>query len=97
MKKILTIKEFAELTGMEYAMASQVIALMVDVGQAKAVGKKPAEGGRGKPSVIYEIAAVASFQFWDEVTGEENKSDIPAADPVETITPESLVKDLVPA
>jgi len=97
MKKILTIKEFAEITGMEYAMASQVIALMVDVEQAKATGKKSIEGQRGKPSVTYEIPAVVSFQFWDEVTGEENKSDIPAADPVETVTPESLAKDLIPA
>ena len=91
MNKNLTIKEFAELTGMEYAMANQVIALAVDLGQAKVVGKRTIEGKKGKPSVIYEIPAIVSFQFWDEVTGEENKSDIPA----ENVTPEEIAKDLV--
>lgn len=67
MTKNITIHELAESLGEEYIVASSLMKLLVRIGAAKEVGKRPAaSGGRGKPSVVYEVPNVVELIFWDE-------------------------------
>lgn len=63
--KTLTVKEFAAIIGEDYPVAMSLIKLLEKTEQAKKVGKRPAEGGRGKPSDLFEINGEADFLFWD--------------------------------
>ena len=49
-----TIKDLAVVLGAEYPDAAALMRIMLSQGLAKAVGKVPAAGGKGKPSIVYE-------------------------------------------
>jgi hypothetical protein len=90
MTKNLTIKEFADIIGEDYPVATAMIKLLVRTEQAKAVGKqKLPDGQRGKPSVIYEIPNEADFAFWNEEGVSDRESENPSEMPKEgSETPE---------
>lgn len=75
---ITTINQLAANLGVAYPVAANLIALMVKVGQAKSVGKKPAatKSGKGKPSIVYEVPDSFTVQLSTEVT-----TDTPSPSP----------------
>jgi len=50
-----TTTELAKLLGVEYAPATGFIKTLVELKLAKVVGSRAANGGKGKPSIIYSI------------------------------------------
>jgi predicted transcriptional regulator len=59
----LTIKQLAEKTGQDYLVVTGVVKFLVSKGLAKEVDKVKAEGGKGKPSIVYEIPEKAELSF----------------------------------
>lgn len=51
----VTVGDLASRLGVEYATAAALVKLMVATGGGREAGKRAAAGGRGKPSVIYEL------------------------------------------
>ncbi len=59
-----TVKEFeAMIPGMDYPMAANVIKFMILTGQAKNVGIREPEKGKGKGSVLYELEEKVTIDF----------------------------------
>lgn len=58
-----TTQEFADLVGVEYLTASGLLRYLKDTGVAKEVDKRPAKGGRGKPSTVYSVPSVVTLTF----------------------------------
>lgn len=52
---LMTISELADQLGVEYATAAAVVKLMESKGKAKFDSKRPASGGKGKPSSVYQL------------------------------------------
>lgn len=50
-----TVGEFASKINQEYAVAAALIKFLQSIGKAKEIGKRPAKGGKGKPSSIFQI------------------------------------------
>jgi hypothetical protein len=70
--KLLTITEFAELNNWDYIVASNVMKVLVEIGDAKESGKRPnPPGQKGKPAVLYEVNRVVSMRFWDDAEDKE--------------------------
>lgn len=93
MTKNFTIKEFAAVIGEDYIVASSFIKVLVGAGAAKEVGKRPAEGGKGKPSTVYEIDREIELELWQEENQTENVESAPETEEkikselgVETVT-----------
>lgn len=89
----LTIKEFANVIGEDYPVASALVGVMVKIGAAKEVGKRAMPAGvRGKPSTEYEIPQDLDLRFWGEnEVGNEAAEPLEVNQPVETleVTPTS--------
>lgn len=87
--KLMTTKELAESLGVEYVKVSGLVATLVKQGAIKKVGTRPAEGGRGKPSDVFEFPSVIELVFWqeqeEEIINPENP-EVPEAPEV----PESI-------
>ena len=91
MTKNVTVKEFAELLGVDYLTASAFIKILVKNGVAKENGKMPSPGGKGKPSTIYAIENEATLVFWeDEESVPEIAPEI-APEVVPAVVPEAIV------
>lgn len=90
MTKNFTIKEFAAVIGEDYVVASSFVKILVSAGAAKAVGKRPAEGGKGKPNTVYEIEREVELELWQEEneieTSPETEEKIKSELAVETVT-----------
>lgn len=58
-----TKKEFAELIGEDYVIASNLVAFLVSKGLAKKTGSRPAVGGKGKPADLFEVPLNVALTF----------------------------------
>lgn len=61
-----TVAELAGKLRVEYVTAAALVKLMVASGGGKEVAKQPAVGGRGKPSVIYELEETYTINLKSE-------------------------------
>lgn len=70
----------------DYLMTSSLVKFLVLIGAAKAVGKKSADGGRGKPSIIYEIDNEFDIVLWEDKASEiiENQANTSEVAPENT-------------
>lgn len=71
MTKNTTIKELAALIEEDYQTTAGLIKFLLKGGMVKEVGSKPADGGRGKPSKIYEIPNEVELVFWEDTQNSE--------------------------
>ncbi len=60
---VMTTKELAEMLKCEYAVAAALIKLGVATDQVKEAGERANPAGRGKPSSLFEVPAVLSFNL----------------------------------
>ena len=58
-----TTQEFADQVGVDYLTASGLLRFLKDFGVAKETDKRPAKGGRGKPSTVYSVPMVVTLRF----------------------------------
>jgi hypothetical protein len=58
-----TTKEFAAKIKQEYAVAAAILKYMESLGKAKEIAKRPAVGGKGKPSSVYQIESSLNVDF----------------------------------
>lgn len=58
-----TTQEFADQVGVDYLTASGILRFLKETGVAKEVEKRPAKGGRGKPSSVYEVPLTVTLDF----------------------------------
>jgi hypothetical protein len=63
-----TTKEFAAKINQEYAVAAAIIKFMETLGKAKEIAKRPAAGGKGKPSAVYQIESNLNVDFNQRIT-----------------------------
>ena len=65
----VTVGQLAERLGVEYAVAANLVKLIVSTGQGKEAGKVDMGGKTGKPAVIYELPDVFTISLvGDEAT-----------------------------
>lgn len=70
--KLLTIAEFAQMNNWDYIVASNMMKVLVEIGDAKEAGKRPnPPGQKGKPAVLYEVNRVAAISFWSDPDDKE--------------------------
>jgi hypothetical protein len=60
---VMTTGEFAEKHKVEYAIAMGFLKFMMVAGVVKEAGKRPAAGGKGKPSTLYTIPLSVQLDF----------------------------------
>lgn len=58
-----TTQEFADMVGVAYLTASGLLRFLKETGKAEEVDKRPAKGGRGKPSTVYSVPMVVTLRF----------------------------------
>lgn len=89
---IVTIKELASSLKVAYPVASALVALMVQYGEAKKVGKRPAAtaSGKGKPSDVYEIPDSFTVQLSNGETA------LPAEVPAPAVVAAEAFADIAP-
>ena len=58
-----TTRELADYIGCTYPEANHMIKILEDNGIAKDVGRRTPNGGRGKPSTVYEVPSGFSFDI----------------------------------
>lgn len=59
----VTAKQLGERLGVEYAVAANLVKLIVGSGQGKEVGKVDMNGAKGKPAVIFELPDVFTLSL----------------------------------
>jgi hypothetical protein len=64
-KKQMTVSEFAESIKHDYQTTSAFVKVLMGIGAAREVGKRPQAGGRGKPSTIYEFDQEIELALWE--------------------------------
>jgi len=60
---VCTAGEFAVANGVEYAVANGVLRFLKDRGVVTEAGSRPAKGGKGKPSTLYNVPYTVSLTF----------------------------------
>jgi hypothetical protein len=88
-----TVKQLAAVLNVAYPVASALVALMESKGVASKVGKIPAAtaNGKGKPSVVYQIPASFTVEFFDPANLAPNIILEPAAATVDAPAAETVV------
>jgi len=61
----ITVKQLGENLGVEYMVASNLMKLAVLTNQAKEVGSISSPSGKGKPSAVFEVSDVLTFNLSD--------------------------------
>lgn len=71
-----TVKEFAEIIGEDYLVATGITKWLVNNEAVKVVGKVPAEGGRGKPNTLFEYPQKIDLDFWPDTENGTEVADV---------------------
>lgn len=59
----VTAKQLGERLGVEYAVAANLVKVIVASGQGKEVGKVDMHGAKGKPAAIFELPEVFTLNL----------------------------------
>jgi hypothetical protein len=59
----LTVKDFSDKSGVSYAVVAGVFKLGVTAGVIQEVEKRKTASGKGKPSIVYEVPDVVTFDL----------------------------------
>lgn len=85
--KLMTTRELAASLGVDYVKASGLVAVLAEQGAINKVGTRPPDGGRGKPSDVFEFPESIELCFWQD--GEIGMPEAPEIEPIssEVISP----------
>jgi hypothetical protein len=61
-----TVKEFADIIGEDYLVATGITKWLVNNEVVKAVGKQSCPTGKGKPAIIFAYPQKVDLDFWPD-------------------------------
>ena len=70
-----TAKQFARKLNTDYLSATHLLKMAVKTGQAHEVAKLKSLTGKGKPSIVYEVSDVLTFNI-NTISGSEIVQEI---------------------
>jgi len=70
-KRQMTVAEFAQSIQHDYQTTSAFVKVLMGIGAAREVGKRPQAGGRGKPSTIFEFDQEIELALWENEVAPE--------------------------
>ncbi len=76
---IVTTKELADVLGVDYGHAAGFLAVLEKHGQVSISGKRPPPGGKGKPSILYDVPGSVTLQLTRNLPGNSVSVQLDAA------------------
>jgi hypothetical protein len=70
----VTVKQLGENLGVDYMVASNLMKIAIATNQAKEVGSVASPSGKGKPSAVYEVNEVLTFDLSEKSSESFKKS-----------------------